>query len=298
MTPELLRQGAKVYSDHHARIQSKAASGDGQASYGRIGSSKALDVKQGVVLYVDDISVSFDGFKALNNLSLTINSGELRCIIGPNGAGKTTMMDVITGKTKPDSGKVFFGSTVDLLRMRESDIAQVGVGRKFQKPTVFEQLSVFENLELALSQNRGVAATLMAKLASHDLDRIAEMLALIHLRTETGRTAGLLSHGQKQWLEIGMLLMQEPKLLLLDEPVAGMTDQETERTAELFLSLEGSHSLVVVEHDMSFIETLTTQGKTPEKKKVTVLHEGSVLAEGSLAQVQADEKVVEVYLGR
>jgi urea transport system ATP-binding protein len=247
---------------------------------------------------VDGISVSFDGFKALNNLSLTINSGELRCIIGPNGAGKTTMMDVITGKTKPDEGSVFFGSTVDLLRLRESDIAQVGVGRKFQKPTVFEQLSVFENLELSLSQNRKANAVLFAKLGSHDLDRIASTLDLIHLRGEAGRVAGLLSHGQKQWLEIGMLLIQDPKLLLLDEPVAGMTDQETERTAELFLSLEGSHSLVVVEHDMSFIERLTTQGKNPEKKKVTVLHEGSVLAEGSLAQVQANDKVVEVYLGR
>ena len=300
MTPELLKQGAKAYADHHARAHlNQRESGDGSsASYGRIGSSKALDVSQGVVLYVDDVSVSFDGFKALNNLSLTINSGELRCIIGPNGAGKTTMMDVITGKTKPDTGKVFFGSTVDLLRMRESMIAQVGIGRKFQKPTVFEPLSVFENLELALSMDRRPQAAMFSKLDSAALDRIAAMLDLIHLRGEAKRTAGLLSHGQKQWLEIGMLLMQEPKLLLLDEPVAGMTDQETERTAELFLSLEGTHSLVVVEHDMSFIHTLTTQGKAPEKKKVTVLHEGSVLAEGSLAQVQANDKVVEVYLGR
>lgn len=298
MTPELLKQGAKAYSDHLLKKQNATGGGDGAASYGRIGSSKALDTTQGVVLYVDSISVSFDGFKALNNLSLTINNGEMRCIIGPNGAGKTTMMDVITGKTKPDEGSVFFGSTVDLLRMRESDIAQVGVGRKFQKPTVFEQLSVFENLELSLSQDRKANAVLFAKLGSHDLDRIASTLDLIHLRSEAGRVAGLLSHGQKQWLEIGMLLIQDPKLLLLDEPVAGMTDQETERTAELFLSLEGSHSLVVVEHDMSFIERLTTQGKNPEKKKVTVLHEGSVLAEGSLAQVQANDKVVEVYLGR
>jgi urea transport system ATP-binding protein len=298
MTPELLKQGAKVYADHQAKKHTSTGAGDGGASYGRIGSSKALDVTQGVVLYVDGISVSFDGFKALNDLSLTISSGELRCIIGPNGAGKTTMMDVITGKTKPDLGSVFFGSTVDLLRMRESEIAQVGVGRKFQKPTVFEQLSVFENLELSLSQNRKAKAVLFSKLSSYDLDLIASTLDLIHLRNEAGRVAGLLSHGQKQWLEIGMLLIQAPKLLLLDEPVAGMTDQETERTAELFLSLEGSHSLVVVEHDMSFIERLTTQGKNPEKKKVTVLHEGSVLAEGSLAQVQNNDKVVEVYLGR
>ena len=299
MTPELLKQGAKVYADHHARkAAQQQLAGDAAANFGRVGSSSRLDVVQGVVLYVDDISVSFDGFKALDNLSLSIDSGELRCIIGPNGAGKTTMMDVITGKTKPDSGKVFFGSTVDLLRLRESTIAQVGIGRKFQKPTVFEQLNVFENLELALNTDRSPKATLFSKLDSAAFDRIATMLDLIRLRDQAKRSAGLLSHGQKQWLEIGMLLMQEPKLLLLDEPVAGMTDQETERTAELFLSLEGSHSLVVVEHDMSFIHTLSTQGKSPEKKKVTVLHEGSVLAEGSLAQVQANQKVVEVYLGR
>ena len=299
MTPELMRQGAKVYADHHARkALEQQSAGDAAANYGRVGSSSVLDVSQGVVLYVDDISVSFDGFKALNNLTLSIGSGELRCIIGPNGAGKTTMMDVITGKTKPDSGKVFFGSTVDLLRLRESTIAQSGIGRKFQKPTVFEHLTVFENLELALNTDRSPKATLFSKLDSAAFDRIAAMLDLIQLREQAKRSAGLLSHGQKQWLEIGMLLVQEPKLLLLDEPVAGMTDQETERTAELFLSLEGSHSLVVVEHDMSFIHTLSTQGKSPEKKKVTVLHEGSVLAEGSLAQVQANEKVVEVYLGR
>jgi len=246
-----------------------------------------------VALYVDGITVSFDGFRALNNLSLTINVGELRCIIGPNGAGKTTMMDCITGKTRPDSGKVFFGSNIDLLRMSEPDIAQVGVGRKFQKPTVYEQLSVFENLELALKADRGVRAALFHRLTGQQLDRIGEVLTLIHLKDDAQRTAGLLSHGQKQWLEIGMLLMQDPKLLLLDEPVAGMTDEETERTAELFLSLEGKHSLVVVEHDMKFVDELT-QGR----KTVTVLHEGSVLAEGLLSEVQANEKVVEVYLGR
>ena len=219
----------------------------------------------------------------------------MRCIIGPNGAGKTTMMDVITGKTRPDAGKVFFGSTIDLLRLRENEIASVGIGRKFQKPTVFEQLSVFENLELALKADRGVRTSMLFRLNGEQLDRIGSMLSLIHLKDSAQRSAGLLSHGQKQWLEIGMLLMQYPKLLLLDEPVAGMTDEETERTAELFLSLEGSHSLVVVEHDMKFIGELT-QGKA--SKKVTVLHEGSVLAEGSLADVQANEKVVEVYLGR
>jgi urea transport system ATP-binding protein len=248
---------------------------------------------QGVALYLDEVTVSFDGFKALNALTLSINVGELRCIIGPNGAGKTTMMDCITGKTRPDSGKVFFGSNIDLLRLSEPDIAQVGVGRKFQKPTVYEQLSVFENLELNLRADRGVRASLRSRLNGEQQDRLGELLALIHLKDEAWRTAGLLSHGQKQWLEIGMLLAQDPKLLLLDEPVAGMTDEETERTAELFLTLEGQHSLVVVEHDMKFVEQLT-QGR----KKVTVLHEGSVLAEGLLSEVQANQKVVEVYLGR
>ena len=208
----------------------------------------------GAILYLDDITVSFDGFKALNALSLSISAGEIRCIIGPNGAGKTTMMDVITGKTRPDLGKAFFGSTIDLLRLRENEIASIGIGRKFQKPTVFEHLSVFENLELALSADRGVRASMFFRLSGEQLDRIGAMLTLIHLKDSAQGVAGLLSHGQKQWLEIGMLLMQDPKLLLLDEPVAGMTDEETERTAELFLSLEGSHSLVVVEHDMKFIE--------------------------------------------
>jgi urea transport system ATP-binding protein len=252
-----------------------------------------LDVTHGVILYLDDITVSFDGFKALNALSLSITAGELRCIIGPNGAGKTTMMDVITGKTRPDAGKAFFGSTIDLLRLRENEIAQIGIGRKFQKPTVYEQLSVFENLELALSADRRARAAMFSRLTGAQLDRIGAVLALIHLKPSAQRTAGMLSHGQKQWLEIGMLLMQDPKLLLLDEPVAGMTDEETERTAELFISLEGQHSLVVVEHDMKFVELLT-QGR----KTVTVLHEGSVLAEGLMADVQKNEKVVEVYLGR
>jgi urea transport system ATP-binding protein len=239
--------------------------------------------------------VSFDGFKALDDLSLWIGAGELRCIIGPNGAGKTTMMDVITGKTRPDTGKAFFGSTIDLLRLRENDIASIGIGRKFQKPTVFEHLSVFENLELALKDDRGVKAAMFFRLSGEQLDRIGAMLSLIHLKDSAQRTAGMLSHGQKQWLEIGMLLMQDPKLLLLDEPVAGMTDEETERTAELFRSLQGNHSLVVVEHDMKFIHALTHDDPG---KKVTVLHEGSVLAEGSLADVQGNDKVVEVYLGR
>jgi len=280
MTPELMEAGARALADHNAKAGNVMA---GAEPY----------FGQGVALYVDDITVSFDGFRALNALSLTIDVGELRCIIGPNGAGKTTMMDCITGKTRPDSGRVFFGSNIDLLSLTEPEIAQAGVGRKFQKPTVYEQLSVFENLELALKADRGVRAALFHRLSGAQQARIDEVLGQIHLKDDWRRTAGLLSHGQKQWLEIGMLLMQDPKLLLLDEPVAGMTDEETERTAELFLTLEGRHSLVVVEHDMKFVDELT-QGR----KKVTVLHEGSVLAEGLLADVQANEKVVEVYLGR
>ena len=245
---------------------------------------------QGTVLYLDGISVSFDGFKALNNLSLMIDAGELRCVIGPNGAGKTTMMDVITGKTRPDEGRALFGETADLTRLSEAEIAQAGIGRKFQKPTIFEALSVFENLELAMKADKRVRTTLLSKLSSEQHDRIAATLTLIGLRNGADRIAGLLSHGEKQWLEIGMLLVQEPKLLLLDEPVAGMSDHETERTAELFLSLAGTHSLVVVEHDMAFIETIA--------RKVTVLHEGRVIAEGDMNKVQNDPRVIEVYLGR
>ncbi len=249
-----------------------------------------LDASHGVVLYLDNISMSFDGFKALNNLSLAIDSGELRCVIGPNGAGKTTMMDVITGKTRADSGTAFFGQTIDLKQHSEVEIAQAGIGRKFQKPTIFEHHTVFENLELSMKADKRVRRTLFARLTGTERDRIAEMLTLIRLTDSAQRVAGLLSHGQKQWLEIGMLLMQEPKLLLLDEPVAGMSDDETERTAELFLTLAGKHSLVVVEHDMAFVAKIA--------RKVTVLHEGSVIAEGAMDQVQNDPRVIEVYLGR
>ena len=291
MTPDLMEAGAKRRAEHRERAE-RGSSGDRGAAWGRpVG--RGPDFAHGVALYLDDVTVSFDGFKALNRLSLSIDVGELRCIIGPNGAGKTTMMDCITGKTRPDAGRISFGSTIDLLRLNEPAIAQIGIGRKFQKPTVYERLTVFENLELSLAADRRVRAALRARLSGAERDRIAEVMALIHLQGEAARSAGLLSHGQKQWLEIGMLLMQDPKLLLLDEPVAGMTDEETERTAELFLSLAGRHSLVVVEHDMHFVEQLT-QGR----RKVTVLHEGSVLAEGLLSQVQADDRVVEVYLGR
>ncbi|WBS03702.1 urea ABC transporter ATP-binding protein UrtD [Pseudoduganella sp. SL102] len=251
-----------------------------------------LDTTHGAILYLSDITVSFDGFRAINKLNLDISVGELRCIIGPNGAGKTTMMDVITGKTRPTSGTAFFGQTYDLATMTEYEIAHAGIGRKFQRPTVFEQHTVFENLELAMKMDKRVRPTLFARLTSEQEDKSASILRLIRLNGQEDRLAGLLSHGQKQWLEIGMLLMQEPQLILLDEPVAGMSDAETARTAELLNELRGKHSIMVVEHDMGFVTEIAQQGK------VTVLHEGSVLAEGRMDQVQADERVIDVYLGR
>ena len=242
------------------------------------------------ILYLDGVTVSFDGFKALNDLSLYVLAGELRAIIGPNGAGKTTMMDVITGKTRPDSGQVFFGGDVDLTRLDEAAIANLGIGRKFQKPTVFESQSVFDNLELALKGPRGVLAGLFGRLSGVQRDRIDAVLARVALGELRHRPAGSLSHGQKQWLEIGMLLMQDPELLLVDEPAAGMTDAETAKTAEMLQEIARAHSVVVVEHDMAFIRALDCH--------VTVLHEGSVLAEGALAHLQDDPRVIEVYLGR
>jgi len=262
----------------------------GAFGYGHVVDPDRVDTSHGPILYLEGVTVSFDGFKALNSLSLTIERGELRCIIGPNGAGKTTMMDVITGKTRPDTGTAFFGQTFDLTRLPETEIARLGIGRKFQKPTVFENHSVFENLELAMKTDKQVRPTLFARLSSGERDLIARTLKTIRLEGAEHQRAGSLSHGQKQWLEIGMLLVQEPELILLDEPVAGMTDAETERTAELILELEGTHSLVVVEHDMDFVGKIA--------RKVTVLHEGSVLAEGGMAEVQENERVIEVYLGR
>ncbi len=290
MTPDLLEEGAKRLQKCEHTSAGNTESGGRDAGYSRMVTPGEVDITHGRILYLEDVNVSFDGFKAINNLSLDIAPGELRCIIGPNGAGKTTMMDIITGKTRPQSGTVFFGSTIDLLRYNESQIAQMGIGRKFQKPTVFEQLTVFENLELALKTNKNVKPSMFFKLDSLQSDRVAEILHTIHLADSVRRMAGNLSHGQKQWLEIGMLLMQDPKLLLLDEPVAGMTDEETSRTAELFLTLKGKHSLMVVEHDMSFIKTIS--------EIVTVLCDGAVLAQGTLDQVQQDERVIEVYLGR
>lgn len=248
-----------------------------------------LDISHGTILYLEDVSVSFDGFKALNKLSLYLDVGELRCLIGPNGAGKTTLMDVITGKTRPDSGSVYFGQTLNLLGMDEPSIAQAGIGRKFQKPSVFENLTVFENLELAMKADKGAWDSLLAGLNGEQRDRIDEVLETIALGGHRAQYAGILSHGQKQWLEIGMLLMQEPKVLLVDEPVAGMTHQEVDRTAELLLSLRGKHSVVVVEHDMEFVRSIAN--------KVTVLHEGSVLTEGTMDEVQNDPRVIQVYLG-
>lgn len=242
------------------------------------------------ILYVDGISVSFDGFKALNDLSLVIKPGEMRAIIGPNGAGKTTMMDVITGKTRPDQGTVLFNDKIDLTRHDEAEIANLGIGRKFQKPTVIESLTVYENLELALKGNRRVFSALFHRLNNEQHIRIVEILELISLADKAKWLSGNLSHGQKQWLEIGMLIIQDPELLLIDEPAAGMTDDETAKTAELLKEITGKHSVVVVEHDMDFIRAL--------ESKVTVLHEGHVLAEGSLDQVQNNQQVIEVYLGR
>ena len=249
----------------------------------------AVDVSHGVLLYVEGLSVSFDGFKALNNLNLYVDDGELRCLIGANGAGKTTLMDVITGKTRPDEGVVYFGQTHNLLNKSEAEIAELGVGRKFQKPTVFEALTVFENLELALRMDKGIVANLFFSLRSDQADLIAGVIDTIGLQTQIFQQAGALSHGEKQWLEIGMLLVSEPRLLLVDEPVAGMTAQETESTAELLTGLAGKRTVIVVEHDMAFVRSIS--------REVTVLHQGAVLAEGSMDEVQNNPKVIEVYLG-
>ena len=242
------------------------------------------------LLYLDGVSVSFDGFKALNNLSFEIEAGEMRAIIGPNGAGKTTMMDVVTGKTRPDTGEVVFDGSYNLTKLDETEIAELGIGRKFQKPTVFDSHTVFDNIELAFKADRRARATLWWRETPSEDRSIDEILNIARLSAVRDRLAGSLSHGQKQWLEIGMLLAQDPKLLLVDEPVAGMTDAETRQTAELLKEINREHTVIVVEHDMAFVRELGV--------KVTCLHEGSVLAEGSIDQVSANERVVEVYLGR
>jgi urea transport system ATP-binding protein len=242
------------------------------------------------LLYLNGVTVSFDGFKALNNLSLAVEPGEMRAIIGPNGAGKTTMMDVVTGKTRPDAGDVLFDGTADLTRLDEAQIAELGIGRKFQKPTVFDMHTVEDNLLLALRSDRGPRATLFWRPSSDDVERINGILQVVRLAGLRNRVAGSLAHGQKQWLEIGMLLAQEPKLLLVDEPVAGMTDVETQQTAELLKEINQYKTVIVVEHDMAFVRELGV--------KVTCLHEGTAIAEGSIDQVSANERVIEVYLGR
>jgi urea transport system ATP-binding protein len=242
------------------------------------------------LLYLDGVTVSFDGFKALNNLSFAIEPGEMRAIIGPNGAGKTTMMDVVTGKTRPDAGEVVFDGMHNLTWLDETEIAELGIGRKFQKPTVFESHTVFDNIELALKSDRRARAALIWQETPNERKRVDELLEIIRLTAVRDRLAGSLSHGQKQWLEIGMLLAQDPKLLLVDEPVAGMTDAETRQTVDLLKGIAREHSVVVVEHDMAFVRDLDV--------KVTCLHEGSVLAEGTIDQVSKNERVVEVYLGR
>ena len=248
-----------------------------------------LDLSHGTALYLENISVNFDGFQAINNLNFHVDTGELRCLIGPNGAGKTTLMDIVTGKTRPDTGSAWFGQRINLLRMDEAEIAQAGIGRKFQKPSVFENLSVFDNLELSMAGTRSVWGTFRARLNGETIDRIESMAETINLVEQLRHSAGLLSHGQKQWLEIGMLIMQNPLLLLVDEPAAGMTHQEMDKTVELLRKLAGERAIVVVEHDMEFVRAL--------QSPVTVLHQGSVLAEGNMNEIQNNSDVMKVYLG-
>lgn len=248
------------------------------------------DMRHGIALYLEEVSVWFDSFRALNNLSLYIEAGELRCIIGPNGAGKTTLMDVITGKTRPTEGSAFFGQVHNLAKLSTEEIAEAGIGRKFQKPTVFENFTVLDNLMLAAPKDKRVSKSWFTNSDAEIKDTLDSTLDQIRLKDMINKPAGLLSHGQKQWLEIGMLLMQRPRLILLDEPVAGMTDAETEHTAELCLRLKKNHTLIVVEHDMTFINAIS--------EKVTVLANGAILAEGTLTEVQNNEAVIETYLGR
>ncbi|PCK07713.1 MAG: urea ABC transporter ATP-binding protein UrtD [Alteromonadaceae bacterium] len=250
---------------------------------------RKVDISHDIILYIEGLTVAFDGFKALNDLNLYIKQGELRCLIGANGAGKTTLMDVITGKTRCDSGSAYFGQNINLLEESEPDIVNLGIGRKFQKPTVFESHTVYDNLALSLKDNKSVWYSLTAKISAEQQDRIDSVLDTVSLTKERFMLAGALSHGQKQWLEIGMLLASQPRLLLIDEPVAGMTADETERTAELLQELAGEHTVIVVEHDMEFVRSIA--------RTVTVLHQGSVLAEGSMHDIQNNPDVIEVYLG-
>jgi len=292
MTPDLMESGAQRAARAHGLPYpgSSTESGGRAADFGRHATPGEVDITHGRILYLEDVCVSFDGFKAINKLSLDIAPGELRCIIGPNGAGKTTMMDIITGKTRPDEGTVLFDGVTDLTRLDETRIAELGIGRKFQKPTVFESQTVEDNLLLALNVDHSVRGTLFWRESRSETERLDKVLETIRLTDARNRFAGSLSHGQKQWLEIGMLLAQDPKLLLVDEPVAGMTDVETHLTAELLKEINKTHTVMVVEHDMSFVRELGV--------KVTCLHEGTVLAEGTVDQVSSNERVIEVYLGR
>ncbi len=247
-----------------------------------------------LILSVDGVTKSFDGFKAVNDLSFYLSEGELRTVIGPNGAGKSTFMDLITARTKPDEGKIVFhkenGEDVDLTKVREHKVSQLGIGRKFQNPTVYRSHTVYDNLKLSLSGKRGLLHSLFYKESTDDRDKIYHVLDTVRLSDHVNDLAGSLSHGQKQWLEIGMLLAQDPKIMLVDEPAAGMSDEETERTGELLISLEGKHSLIVIEHDMEFVRQIA--------RRVTVLHQGQVLKEGDFDFVKSDPQVIEVYLGR
>lgn len=244
------------------------------------------------ILTVEDVSKTYDGFKAITNLTFYLYAGELRTVIGPNGAGKTTFFDLITGRARPDSGKIEFAPDEDLTDLNEYEIHRLGIGRKFQTPSVYAEHTVWENLLLSLRGSRGVFACLFRRLSSTDRDRLDELLRLVRLGDKRDWKAGQLAHGEKQWLEIGMLLASEPRLLLIDEPAAGMTDEETHRTGELLLSLAGQHSLIVVEHDMTFVKQIACDNQ------VTVLHQGTVLFEGKFDEVQANDRVREVYLGR
>jgi urea transport system ATP-binding protein len=247
--------------------------------------------EHGSIIYLEDVTVDFDGFKALRNLNFIVNYRELRVVIGPNGAGKTTLLDVISGKVQPVTGRVIFGKDMDLIGRPEHEIATLGIGRKFQTPSVYTNLTVFENLDLSLRRSsKGVLATLLSTWSSLENERIVSMLATIGLADKTSVRAGALSHGEKQWLEIGMVLLQDPALLLVDEPVAGMTDRETEQTGLLLQSLADRHSIIVIEHDMEFVRQIA--------RTITVLHEGTVLCEGPVEKIQSDPRVVEIYLGR
>jgi urea transport system ATP-binding protein len=245
---------------------------------------------QNLILQLENVSKAFDGFKAISHLSFGLETGELRTIIGPNGAGKSTMLDLVTGRTRPDDGTIVFDVDTDLTRMNEFEISRLGIGRKFQTPSVYGDHTVFENILLSLAGSRGVFAALFSRVKSAQRDRIHDVLKTVGLVDKAAWKAGALSHGEKQWLELGMLIAQDPRVLLVDEPAAGMTDEETAKTAELLLSLEGKHSLVVIEHDMEFVRKIA--------RRVTVLHQGSVLCEGSMDFVQNNESVIEVYLGR